>query len=114
MGRGIGAAVSLFCTYEPPSILQKDVLAFLGLVSPLKPKVDALVHLLGAGARSQFTPTHGSGTMITDKRRDFSMKLTRRDFARLSAATALSGALPLRAQAQTEGRKLRWCIVGLG
>ena len=42
------------------------------------------------------------------------MKLTRRDFARLSAATALSGALPLRAQAQSEGRKLRWCIVGLG
>ena len=42
------------------------------------------------------------------------MKLTRRDFARLGAATALSKALPLRAQAKSEGRKLRWCIVGLG
>ena len=43
------------------------------------------------------------------------MKLTRRDFARLGAATALSGALPLRAaRAQSEGRRLRWCIVGLG
>ncbi|HEV2267906.1 MAG TPA: Gfo/Idh/MocA family oxidoreductase [Steroidobacteraceae bacterium] len=42
------------------------------------------------------------------------MKLTRRDFARLSAATALSAALPLRAQPQSNGRKLRWCIVGLG
>jgi len=42
------------------------------------------------------------------------MKLTRRDFARLGAATALSGALPPRAQAQSNGRRLRWCIVGLG
>ena len=42
------------------------------------------------------------------------MKLTRRDFARLSALTALSGALPLDARAQSAGRKLRWCIVGLG
>lgn len=44
------------------------------------------------------------------------MKLTRRDFSRLSAMTALSTALPLGAQAQSEKerRKLRWCIVGLG
>jgi len=42
------------------------------------------------------------------------MKLTRRDFARLGAATALSGALPPRAQAQSNGPRLRWCIVGLG
>jgi len=44
------------------------------------------------------------------------MKLTRRDFARLSALTALSGALPLKAQAESaaERRRLRWCIVGLG
>lgn len=43
------------------------------------------------------------------------MKLTRRDFARLGAATALSGTLPLRAaRAQSEARRLRWCIVGLG
>jgi predicted dehydrogenase len=44
------------------------------------------------------------------------MKLTRRDFSRLGAMTALSTALPLRAQTQSgpEGRKLRWCIVALG
>ena len=42
------------------------------------------------------------------------MKLTRRDFTRLSAATALSGALPLGARAESSARKLRWCIVGLG
>jgi len=45
------------------------------------------------------------------------MKLTRRDFSRLSAMAALSTALPLRALAQQggpQGRKLRWCIVGLG
>ena len=44
------------------------------------------------------------------------MKLTRRDFARLSAMTALSGALPLSARAASgpSGRKLRWCIVALG
>lgn len=44
------------------------------------------------------------------------MKLTRRDFSRLSAMTALAGALPLGAQARSEheGRKLRWCIVALG
>jgi len=40
------------------------------------------------------------------------MKLTRRDFARLGAMTALSTTLPLRAQARDH--KLRWCIVGLG
>lgn len=46
------------------------------------------------------------------------MKLTRRDFSRLGAMTALSTALPLRAHARAQGephgRKLRWCIVGLG
>jgi predicted dehydrogenase len=44
------------------------------------------------------------------------MKLTRRDFSRLGALTALSTALPLRAQTPAEagGPKLRWCIVGLG
>src|SRR5512146_622042 len=44
------------------------------------------------------------------------MKLTRRDFSRLGALTALSTALPLGAQMRSlpEGRKLRWCIVGLG
>src|SRR6202167_3970631 len=50
------------------------------------------------------------------------MKLSRRDFSRLSAMTALAGALPgvgtLTAGAQSEsvpsGRKFRWCIVGLG
>src|SRR5579885_1179720 len=44
------------------------------------------------------------------------MKLTRREFSRLSAMAALSTAVPLRAQAQGErdGRRLRWCIVGLG
>jgi predicted dehydrogenase len=44
------------------------------------------------------------------------MKLTRRDFTRLSALAALSTTLPLRAEAADghEGRRLRWCIVGLG
>ncbi len=44
------------------------------------------------------------------------MKLTRRDFARLGAMAALSRALPLRArmESESEGRKLRWCIVALG
>ncbi len=45
------------------------------------------------------------------------MKLTRRDFSRLSAMAAFAGALPnLGAQTESEpsGRKLRWCIVGLG
>jgi predicted dehydrogenase len=44
------------------------------------------------------------------------MRLTRRDFARLSALAALSRALPLGAQTPSgaAGRKLRWCIVGLG
>ncbi len=45
------------------------------------------------------------------------MKLTRRDFSRLGAMSALSGALTLGAPAQAEtppGRKLRWCIVALG
>ncbi|MFZ0498872.1 MAG: Gfo/Idh/MocA family oxidoreductase [Steroidobacteraceae bacterium] len=44
------------------------------------------------------------------------MKLTRRDFAHLGAMAALSQALPLRAQTASgsAGRKLRWCIVGLG
>jgi predicted dehydrogenase len=44
------------------------------------------------------------------------MKLTRRDFSRLSAMAAVAGALPLGAQAGNahEGRKLRWGIVGLG
>lgn len=44
------------------------------------------------------------------------MKLTRRDFSRLSAMTALAGALPPGALARSEhaGRKLRWCIVALG
>ena len=44
------------------------------------------------------------------------MKLTRREFSRLSGMTALAGALPLRAQMQGEpqGRQLRWCIVALG
>jgi predicted dehydrogenase len=44
------------------------------------------------------------------------MKLTRRDFARLSAVAALSGALPSGALADNapNGRKLRWCIVALG
>ena len=45
------------------------------------------------------------------------MKLTRREFSRLTGMTALAGAaLPLRAQtpSQPEGRKFRWCIVGLG
>jgi predicted dehydrogenase len=44
------------------------------------------------------------------------MKLTRRDFARLSALAALSQALPLQAQAAggSTGRRLRWCIVALG
>ena len=45
------------------------------------------------------------------------MKLTRRDFSRLSAMTALAGALP-KMDAQSDGessqRKLRWGIVGLG
>jgi predicted dehydrogenase len=48
---------------------------------------------------------------------DVRMKLSRRDFSRLSAMAALSGALP-RVEAQTEaqgsGRRLGWCIVGLG
>jgi predicted dehydrogenase len=44
------------------------------------------------------------------------MKVTRRDFARLSAIAALSQALPLHAQTMdgSTSRKLRWCIVGLG
>jgi predicted dehydrogenase len=48
------------------------------------------------------------------------MNLTRRDFSRLGAMAALSGALPkLGAQSTNEnghepGRKLGWCIVGLG
>ncbi len=44
------------------------------------------------------------------------MKLNRRDFARLGAMAALSGALPLSSQAANlpDGRKLRWCIVALG
>jgi predicted dehydrogenase len=45
------------------------------------------------------------------------MKLTRRDFSRLSAMTAVAGALPkLHAQAgnAAAGPKFRWCIVGLG
>ena len=44
------------------------------------------------------------------------MKLTRRDFTRLSAISALSTTLPLRAQTPSvpDGRKLRWCIVALG
>jgi predicted dehydrogenase len=44
------------------------------------------------------------------------MKVTRRDFSRLGAMAALSGALPnLGGQAeQNAGRKLGWCIVGLG
>lgn len=46
------------------------------------------------------------------------MKLTRRDFSRLSAMTALSTSLPrLNAQdeqSQSSGRKFGWCIVGLG
>jgi predicted dehydrogenase len=49
---------------------------------------------------------------------DFPMKLSRRDFSRLSAMAALAGALP-KIESQTAdnenaGRKLRWCIVGLG
>ncbi len=43
------------------------------------------------------------------------MKLTRRDFSRLGAMAALSSALPdLGAQAGHSGKKLGWCIVGLG
>ncbi|MGA7522515.1 MAG: Gfo/Idh/MocA family oxidoreductase [Acidobacteriaceae bacterium] len=46
------------------------------------------------------------------------MHLSRRDFSRLSALTAVSAALPrLHAQDDTQqssGRKLGWCIVGLG
>jgi predicted dehydrogenase len=46
------------------------------------------------------------------------MQLSRRDFSRLSALTAVSAALPrLHAQddaQQNSGRKLGWCIVGLG
>ncbi|HEY6445692.1 MAG TPA: Gfo/Idh/MocA family oxidoreductase [Acidobacteriaceae bacterium] len=43
------------------------------------------------------------------------MKLTRRDFSRLSAMVAVSGALPrLHAQTENGDRKLRWGIVGLG
>lgn len=44
------------------------------------------------------------------------MKLTRRDFAHLSALTALSGALPLSARTPigAQRRRLRWCIVALG
>ncbi len=47
------------------------------------------------------------------------MKLTRREFSRLGTMAALSGALPeIEAQtgdaAQSSGRKLGWCIVGLG
>jgi predicted dehydrogenase len=44
------------------------------------------------------------------------MKLTRRDFTQLSAMAALSQALPLRAHTvgDSQGRRLRWCIVGLG
>lgn len=44
------------------------------------------------------------------------MKLTRRDFSRLSAMAVLSGALPqLKAQVdQPSGRRFGWCIVGLG
>ena len=44
------------------------------------------------------------------------MNLTRRDFSRLSAMAALAHALP-SADSQSSGnagRKLRWCIVGLG
>ncbi len=45
------------------------------------------------------------------------MRLSRRDFSRLGAMTALARVLP-SLQAQTEsantGRKLGWCIVGLG
>lgn len=45
------------------------------------------------------------------------MQLTRRDFSRLSAITALASALPA-ANAQTASsasdKKFRWCIVGLG
>ncbi len=46
----------------------------------------------------------------------FPMNLTRRDFSRLGAMAALSSALPnLEAQSdQNTGRKLGWCIVGLG
>ncbi|MGA8160417.1 MAG: Gfo/Idh/MocA family oxidoreductase [Acidobacteriaceae bacterium] len=46
------------------------------------------------------------------------MRLSRRDFSRLSALTAVSAALPhLHAQDDAQpssGRKLGWCIVGLG
>ena len=44
------------------------------------------------------------------------MELTRRDFSRLGAMTAISSAVPLGAQmrGEPEGRKLRWCIVALG
>jgi predicted dehydrogenase len=44
------------------------------------------------------------------------MKLTRRDFARLSALGAWSATLPLSARTMRGpgGRKLRWCIVALG
>lgn len=44
------------------------------------------------------------------------MKLTRRDFSRLGAMAAVAGALRPGVQARNaqEGRKLRWCIVGLG
>ena len=44
------------------------------------------------------------------------MKLTRRDFARLSAMAAFSQALPLRGAdwGRPGGRKLRWCTWALG
>lgn len=44
------------------------------------------------------------------------MKLTRREFSRLSAMAAVAGALPAGVQARNaqQGRRLRWCIVGLG
>jgi predicted dehydrogenase len=44
------------------------------------------------------------------------MKLTRRDFSRLGAMAAFSAAMPIAgAQSDTgQGRKLGWCIVGLG
>lgn len=49
---------------------------------------------------------------------DLPMKVTRRDFSRLSAMAALAGALPKigvqTADGQNAGRKLRWCVVGLG
>ncbi len=41
------------------------------------------------------------------------MKLTRRDFGRLAGAAVIAGILP-HTHGQSDGRRIGWCIVGLG